>query len=92
MCLVGSVAGAGSGASSSVGVSSRFCIKNILLLKLSWFFSLTPRNNPRLFKKDLFSSSFTPLFILFNSFINLLCLLSASSNVNFLSNISLKKQ
>ena len=94
MCLVGSGAvngsstGAGSGACSGVGISSRFFIGNILLLKLLRIVSLVPQNNPTFFEKDYFSTCFTPLFIFFNSFTNLLYSLSASSNFNFLSNIS----
>ena len=50
----GSVAGPGVG--SRLGISSIFFIGNNLLLKLLRTFSLVLNNNPKLFKKDFFSS------------------------------------
>ena len=65
--------------------------ENNLLLKSLNTFSLEPINNLMLFRKDFLSASFTSPSILFNSFANLLCSLSASSNVNFSSYIPLLK-
>ena len=62
--FVGSVATSGVG--SCVGRLSKFLIGNNLLLKLIKTFSLALNNNPKLFKKDFFSSDFIPLSKLFN--------------------------
>ena len=76
MCLVGSGAGfcAGAGSGACLGAGIVFFIGNILILKLLRIFSLALRNNPMLFRKDLFSLSFK----LFNILSNLICSLSAS--------------
>ena len=52
----GSVAGsvAGFEVDGRVGISSKFFIRNNLLLKLSRIFSLALNNNPNLFLKDFF--------------------------------------
>ena len=65
-----------SDAASRVGILSRFFIGKILLLKSLRTFSIAPRNNLTLFKKDPFSTSFTPLSVSLNSLTNLLCSLS----------------
>ena len=78
-------------ADSCSGVGVLYFIGNILLLKLLILFSLAQRDNPMLFRKDLFSTGFTPLSIPFNALTTLPCSLSALSNVNLLSCISLTK-
>ena len=77
LILLGSVAG--SGASSCVGILSKFFIANNLLLKPFRNFFLTLNNNPKLYKKRLFSSVFKPLSKFFNSLAKLFCSLSAFS-------------
>ena len=74
------------------GACSRSFIGNNLLLKLIRTFFLALNNNPKLFKKDFLSSVFVPLSKLFNSLMQLLCLLSAPSIDKSPSCISLKRQ
>ena len=78
----GGSSGSGSGASPSVRISSRSFIWNILLLKPLRTFYLAGPNSPTLFRKD-----FIHICLHYLILTNLLCLLSASSNVNFLSYI-----
>ena len=79
----GGGSGSGSGASPSLRISSRSFIWNILLLKPLRTFYLAGRINPTLFRKD-----FIHLCLHYLILTNLLCSLSASSYVNFLSYIS----
>ena len=68
--FVGSVAGSGSVVgfvvSTRVGILSKFFIGNNQFLKLLRTFSLALNNNPKLFKKDFFLST----FVLFSKFFN----------------------
>ena len=98
--FVSSGSNSGAGASSSSGsdfgsgvdVGTLSYTENILLWKLLRIIknSLARRNNPKLFRKNFFSTDFWPLYNFFNSSANLLCSLSASPNVEYPSGISLK--
>ena len=79
---VDSDAGSGviSGVDSSVGSDVQtLCFDHIMLLKLLGTFLLVPRNNPTLFREDLFSNNFTslPMPCSLSIPFNLLCSLSA---------------
>ena len=82
VAFIGSVAGsfatsgsvAGSGVGSHVVVLFKYFIRNNLLLKLLATFSLALNNNPKLFKKDFFSSIFVLFSKFFNMIAKLLCL------------------
>ena len=89
----GSAAGSatGSGVGSRVGILSKFFIGNNLLLKLLRTFSLALNNNPKISRKDFFSSVFVSFSKFFNSIAKLFCLRSAFSNDKYPSCISLKK-
>ena len=75
LCLVGvasvvvdsaASSAAFSGVGSRVGILSKLFIGNNLLLKLLKTLSLALNNNPKLCKKDFFSSAFVPFSKLFN--------------------------
>ena len=59
---------------SHVAILSKFFIGNNLLLKILRKISLALNNNPKLYKKDFFSSVFVPFSKFFNSIAKLLCL------------------
>ena len=80
-----------SGGGSRVEVLSNFFIGINLLLKLSRMLSVALNNNPKLFKKNFFSSVSAPFSKFLNSIPKLLCLRSAFLTIKLLHKYLFKK-